>query len=79
MYTRKSDLFPDKFLFSSVRGVDGIYKEISSEYGFAALSRFIVSLNNKNAANQVSEVVDVIKSSFGGERVLVLWENERSL
>ncbi len=70
------ELFPKKFLISKVLVANALHKEIAREYGGAAESLFIVSLNDKSAADLMEGVVGIIKSYLGMHRVIVLNGNE---
>ena len=71
------EMFSKKFLISKVREVNSVHREIALEYGMCARSFFMISLNEKNAANLVLQVVDLTKGAFGEGRVIVLHENEQ--
>jgi hypothetical protein len=71
------EIFHHKFLISKIREMNSVHKEISSEYGIHAQSFFMVSLNEKSAANLVLEVVSLIKNSLGEEHVLILHGNDK--
>lgn len=70
------EIFPEKFVISKVREANSIHKEIALEYGMHAKSFFMISLNEKSAANLVVQVVDLTKSAFGEGGVIVLYGNE---
>ncbi len=38
---------------------------------------FLIGVNDKNAADQVSQVADIVKENIGKNRVIILWENEK--
>jgi hypothetical protein len=74
--TSNREIFPKKFVISKVRVANSIHKEIALEYGMHAKSFFMISLNEKNAANLVLHVVDLTKGAFGEGGVIVLHGNE---
>lgn len=72
----RNDLFSGKFLISGGRGTDSMHKEIALEHGLLADSFFMVSLNEKSAANLVLEVVAQVKAFFGEGKAIILHNNE---
>ncbi|MBD9665681.1 hypothetical protein IB278_17065 [Variovorax sp. VRV01] len=77
------NVFPSKFLISVVTDLtnaknhyDLVEIEIARENGLAALSSFIVGLNDKKAVDLLSAVKKMIKKSLGEERVLIFLNNE---
>lgn len=71
------EIFPEKFVISKVREANSIHKEIALEYGMHAKSFFMISLNEKSAANLVLQVVNLTKNAFGEGGVIVLHGNEQ--
>jgi len=77
LLTSNQEIFSRKFLISEVREANSIHKEIALEYGILAKSFFMISLNEKSAANLVLQVVDLIKNSLGEGQVIVLHGNSQ--
>jgi hypothetical protein len=73
------DLFKTKFTPSEPRTPSALQLEIASEHGVRASSLFLVHLQDKQAAGLIANVAEAIKSAYGAENVLVLFENERAL
>jgi len=67
LLTSNQEIFSRKFLISEVREANGIL----------AKSFFMISLNEKSAANLVLQVVDLIKNSLGEGQVIVLHGNSQ--
>jgi hypothetical protein len=74
--TSNREIFPKKFVISRVREVNSIHREIALKYGMHAKSFFMISLNEKNAANIVLQVVNLTKGVFGEKGVIILHGNE---
>jgi len=68
-----------KFLFSTVREASQIHKEIALDYGMSVHSFFMISLNEKSAANRVIDVVNLAKNYFRKYDLLVLHGNEKNM
>jgi hypothetical protein len=73
---KRADFFASKFLLSKVRAVNDIEREIAEEHGLTPSSRFLVSLNDKNAAADLKAVARSVIEAFGADSVLILFENE---
>lgn len=69
-------LFTSRYLISKLRRVTGVEQEIAHEFGIEARFIFLVSLNEKNAADLMSTVIMLIKNIFGSQEVLILFNNE---
>ncbi len=76
LQTTHVDLLTRYFIFSSPEKVSQIGKEIASEYDFNVVSRFLLSLNVKKEIARMKEAEDILKSAFGENNILILWENE---
>lgn len=70
------EFFPKRFLISKVLVANSLHKETARGYGGVAESLFIVSLNDKSAADLVGGVAGIIKSYLGMHRVIVVNGNE---
>jgi hypothetical protein len=71
-----ADLLTKYFVFSRPRQASSIGKEIASEYGFNAVSRFLLSLNLKKEVIRTKEAEGILKAAFGEDNILILWQNE---
>ena len=70
------DLLTVSYVFSHPTEVSTIGKEIASDYGFNATFQFLLSLNVKSEIARMREAENILKSAFGEENILILWENE---
>jgi hypothetical protein len=70
------DLLTKHFVFSQAGEISSVGKEIASEYGFSAVSRFMLSLNVKREVARTKEAEDILKAAFGEDKILILWQNE---
>lgn len=71
-----SGLFESKFIIYDARSTGPVHKEIALEYSLHAHCIFVVSLNDKKSADRISEVVEIIKNSFGDKDLIILFNNE---
>lgn len=71
-----SDLLDSSYLLSDAKEVSVIEKRIASEYGFGAVAVFLMRLNQKDQVDKMEEAESIVKSAFGKDNVLILWENE---
>jgi hypothetical protein len=71
-----TDLFAKKFLIWGPNKSNDIKKEIAAEYGFDSQNYFGVGLNLKDESARLKEVANLMRSTFGEDRILVLFENE---
>ena len=69
-------LFQSRFLISNAEATSEIENEIASEYGLAARSIFLISLNDKNYADILPAVEDLVKLAFPSGQVVILFNNE---
>lgn len=65
-------LFAERFLIYEVGEANPVDKEIALEYGLAASCEFMISLNDKSAADLVPTVIAIIKCAFGAGNVIIL-------
>jgi hypothetical protein len=77
--SKRADLFSSRFLIAKVLEARGPFAEIADEHGLQAKSYFLVSLNEKDAADRIKEVAEVIKGCFPGGVSLVLLNNEQPI
>jgi hypothetical protein len=74
---KRGDLFAKSFLVYSPRSADEVHIEIAREHTLErCVSTFLVSLNEKQHAGRIREVVELLKDQLGESRVLVLLNNE---
>ncbi len=60
-----------------VRDADEIDREIAGEFGLRVGSKFMISVNDKEAlASELGAVAAVLKGHFGTDGILVLLNNE---
>ena len=60
-----------------VKAANDIDREIASEFGLRAASKFMISVNDKEAlAPELPAVAAAVKAQFGPSDVLVLLNNE---
>jgi hypothetical protein len=64
------------FLLSDALAVSDIEKRIALEYGFSAITLFLMRLNEKDQVERMEEAENIVKEAFGKENILILWENE---
>lgn len=83
MAARHRGMFAKRFLISDVRDLThpndyatSVGVEIAFEHGLKACCSFLVSLNDKSAADLMSAVEVIIKCAFGDANVLLLFNNE---
>ena len=76
-------LFVERFLISKVKDLrntdnyyDSVAVDIALEHSLNASCSFMVSLNDKNAADLLSTVEAIIKNALGDSNVLILFNNE---
>ena len=72
MAAQHQGLFHSRFLISEVGEANPVHKEVSLEYGLAANCEFIVSLNDKSAADLVPTAMAIVKCTLGDGNVIVL-------
>lgn len=72
-------VFSTKFLASDSREASEIGREIASEHGFVAKSRFLIAVNDKSAIGQIKDVSSLVKQVFGKDSVIILKNNEISI
>ena len=65
-----------RFLVSKVAEASEIDKEIALEYGLVANCWFMVSLNDKSAADLVATAISIIKNALGVGNVIILSDGE---
>jgi hypothetical protein len=70
------DIFEQKYLIFQAKSSGEVDKEITSEYNFNAISTFVVRYNDKTALDLEPLVLNIIKSYFGEDNILILFENE---
>jgi hypothetical protein len=70
------DLFNAAFLLSRAKSVADEEWQLASEYGFDSRSLFLMRLNQKDQIERMEEAENIVKSKFGSEKTLILWENE---
>lgn len=75
----QADLFKNKFTTSEPRSPTALQLEIANEHGVRASSLFLVHLQDKQAAGLIANVAEAIKSAFGEDNVVVLFENESAI
>jgi hypothetical protein len=71
-----TDLFNKKFLIYGPRESGEIPKEIAAEFNFDSRCRFSVALNVKDESIRLKEVANLMRSTFGEDRILVLFNGE---
>jgi hypothetical protein len=69
-------LFFERFLIYPVGEADSIQKEIALEYGIVAHSEFMVSLNDKSAADLIPTVLTLIRGALGSTNVIIFSDGE---
>jgi len=75
--SENEDTFSVKFLISGVSEENSNDQETALEYGLNAHSKFLIRVNEKSAAGEVPQVVDILKNALAEDAVIVLWENEK--
>lgn len=65
-------LFAERFLIYKAGNANQIHKKIVLEHGLNASSEFMVSLNDKSAADLVPTVVLLIKYALGDGGVIIM-------
>ncbi len=70
-------LFQEKFHVSQAYAVDDFDQDTAAEYGLLARSRYLIALNDKSAAHLVQHIPALVKTVFGENDVIVLYENEK--
>jgi hypothetical protein len=76
MSTQHQGLFSTRFLISEVWEANETQKEIALEHGLGASCVFLIRLNDKSAADLLSEVELVVRNAFGDNDVVILFNNE---
>ena len=65
-------LFAKRFVIYKVADANPVHKEIALEYGLHARSEFMISLNDKSAADLVPTVLALIKCALGDSNVVIM-------
>ncbi|MDQ1816774.1 hypothetical protein RBA41_26070 [Massilia sp. CCM 9210] len=73
------EFYSNKFIVSLAREASQIHHEIAMEHGLNARSLFLIRVNEKNAVEELPELVSMVKNIVGGNKVIVLLENEKLL
>jgi hypothetical protein len=76
---KNADLFPNKFSISEPRTAGENHKDIALENHFFPESVFLIHLSDKNSADLVANVSDLVKNEFGKENILILHNNDRRM
>ena len=76
---RNADLFPNKFSISDPRTAEENQKDIALEHHFFPASVFLIHLSDKNSADLISHVSELVKNEFGAENILILHNNDRRI
>lgn len=71
-----ADLFAKKFGIWGPKKSDEIDKEIAVEHGFESWNYFRIGLNIKSESIRLKEVANLMRSTFGEHRILVLFNGE---
>lgn len=64
-------VYAPKDLRNSSEYYDLVSLDIALEYGLSAACTFMISLNNKSAAHLVPVVLEVVKSAFGKNNIVI--------
>jgi hypothetical protein len=70
------DLFAKKFLIWGPKESDEIDKEIAAEHDFDSQCYFSIDLNVKDESIRLKEVANLMRSTFGEDRILILFNGE---
>lgn len=69
--------YGDGLVHYEVRVADKVDREIADEFGLRAASKFIISVNDKEAlAPELRAVASALREQFGADRLVVLLDNE---
>ncbi len=74
-----TDLFDSAFLICRAHNPLPQKQRVLNElgiYNFNVESVFLVSINEKMRMSEAPKVVEIIRSYFGTDELIVLWENE---
>jgi len=74
--SRYAEVIGKKFVFSEPRIANDVHREIAGEFNFDARSLFLIGLNDKASADQISVMSDILKTDLGKSNVLILLNNE---
>lgn len=65
-------LFAERFVIYKVADANQVHKEIALEHGLHASSEFMISLNDKSAADLVPTVLALVKYALGASNVIIM-------
>lgn len=71
-----ADLFTKKFLIWGPKESGEIKKEVAAERDFDSKCYFSIDLNVKDESIRLKEVANLMRSTFGEDRILILFNGE---
>jgi hypothetical protein len=72
LFYSRTSAYQTRFIIYEVSEANKVQKEIALEHGLAAVSEFMISLNDKSASDLVQTVLILVRAALGSANVIIM-------